>query len=536
MTVCYLEVDDEVTSAINRVRGVADGEVILVVPPGSRIATSRINFKLIVREAAQRQLNVAAVSDEPQVRAMAISAGLPTYDTLAAAQMALISFNDNDRRLAARIGKAADVPNATMVLPGMPRQRSAVSAETTVQPASAKDRASVAAARRRASRRRVGLAPFVVLGLLALLVGGVAYGAYVFLPTATITITPATSTTRFQEFSVAADPAVAVSDVAAGIVPAQRLELPIHVQGDFPATGVQTRETRSAGIVRFRSENTLNDVAIPADTVVRTLDGIEFVTEQPVTVARASFQSGPSTAEVPVRAVRPGPRGNVLADAISEVPNSLAAQLITVRNPQPTDGGRRIEEQIVTQEDYDAAVADLAAQLPDALASVVADPNQIPQGLRAFVETAELGEATPAQPPNAVIDVVAPIFSLGLNASAELLAVNETLVDELAAERVGDQLEADQRVVGEQVQSGRSAGRVIGDSIVYDITPTALVYRLPETSGVVNLVRGLTIAEAEQALARYGRVDIVIWPEFVDRIPDQAARISVTVAPPVART
>ena len=535
MTVCYLEVDDEITTAINRLRNATDGEVILVVPQGSRIATSRINFKLLAREAATRRMSLAAVSDEPQVRAMAVSAGVPTYDSLAAAQMALISFSDQDKRLAARTGKAADVPNATMVLPGVPRQRPSVQTETTTMPATGSEQAALAAARRRANRRRGSILPILAIALLALLVGGVAYGAYVFLPTATITITPTTSSVGFPAFSVTADPDVAVSDVAAGIVPAQRLEIPIHVQGDFAATGIQTRETRSSGIVRFRSENTVDEIGIGEGTIVATAEGERFQTVEAVTVPRADFAtSTPGTVEVDIRAVRPGPRGNVPADAITQLPNSLAAQLVSVRNPRATTGGQRIEEPVVTRADYDAAVAALTAQLPDALASVVNDSQAVPEGLTAFAETARLGEATPDQPPNAVVDTVAPIFHLGLNSSAEMLAVNETFVDELAAGRVAAQLEDDQRLVEGQIDSGRSDGRVVGEAVLYDVEPSALVYLLPETSSVIDLVRGTTVSEAELVLARYGRVDIVIWPDFIDRIPDQAARISVTITPPDA--
>ncbi|HLB44630.1 MAG TPA: hypothetical protein VJK49_04525, partial [Candidatus Limnocylindrales bacterium] len=97
MTVCYLEIDDEITTAIARLRAVDDGEAVIIVPPGSRIATSRINFKLLAREANERRLNVAAVSDDPAVRALAISAGLPTYDTVASAEEALATFREQDR-------------------------------------------------------------------------------------------------------------------------------------------------------------------------------------------------------------------------------------------------------------------------------------------------------------------------------------------------------------------------------------------------------------------------------------------------------
>src|SRR3954469_4393311 len=104
MTVVYLEPDDEITTAIARLRALTDGEAVVIVPPGSRIATSRINFKLLAREANERKLNVAAVSDDPAVRAVAISAGLPTYDNIGAAQQALANFKEQDRQLAERIG------------------------------------------------------------------------------------------------------------------------------------------------------------------------------------------------------------------------------------------------------------------------------------------------------------------------------------------------------------------------------------------------------------------------------------------------
>src|SRR5215213_6619751 len=106
MTVCYLEVDDEITGAIARLRAVADGEAVIVVPPGSRIATSRINFKLLVREGNDRRLNLVAVSDDPAVRALAIAAGLPAYDSVSNADKALTSFREQDRKLAERLGRS----------------------------------------------------------------------------------------------------------------------------------------------------------------------------------------------------------------------------------------------------------------------------------------------------------------------------------------------------------------------------------------------------------------------------------------------
>ena len=89
MTTWYLDNDDEITDAVARLRGTDAGPVVLVVPPGSRIATGRINFKLLAREAAARDLALAVASPDEQVRALATSAGVITGTTPDEAKAAL---------------------------------------------------------------------------------------------------------------------------------------------------------------------------------------------------------------------------------------------------------------------------------------------------------------------------------------------------------------------------------------------------------------------------------------------------------------
>jgi len=539
VAVCYLDMDDEITGAISRIRAVTDGEAIIVVPPGSRIATSRINFRLLAREAAERKLNVAAVSDEPSVRALAISAGLPAYDSISAAENALVSFREQDRQLAARVGgvppsvradptSPRDAAGTTRVMPIPPQ--SSVAEGTAVMPAAAEP-----AARRRRGRR-LPIAPLLVLLLVVLLLGGAAWGAYVLLPTASITIHPATSQIETSPFTVTADPNVAVVDPEAGVIPAETISLPLHAEGDFSATGIQARDTRASGSVRFRSENTLNAVPIPADTVVSTADGIDFVTTDAVTVPKASFATGPTTADVAVRAVNGGTDGNVDAGTITELAAVLRAQLISVRNPDPTSGGRHIEEVVISQEDYDTALASLNEQLGSALTAALADPDSVPRGLVAFPATMQLGQATPSQPAESLVGSVAPSFTLALDADAQLLGVNEGLIDEVGEARLRAMLDPNQQLIGDQVVSSHGPGSAVGERIVYQVTARGAGYSDPDVQEIIASVKGKSVSDAQQALARYGSAEILVWPEFVDHLPDQAARISVIIEPPVSGT
>lgn len=544
MSTCYLDVDDEITVAIKRLRAITDGEALVVIPPGSRIATSRINFRLLAREAAERRLNIAAVSDEPGVRALAISAGLPAYDSVATAEAALKAFREQDRQLADRIGqgpRGRSVPpqgrsvTDTAVMPqplmgaseGAARQTSdeEVAERTSVMPKPDKGR------RRRPRRSRV--LPLVVLLLVGVLVAGVAYGAYVFLPTATITLRPNVTHLTSPVYTITADPTVAVADQATGVVGAQRLDLPLSVSGQFPATGVDVSLTTAHGTVRFRSTNTLNTVSVPAGTVVSTSDGIEFKTTDAVVVPRADFSSGTAgKVDVKVQASVDGPRGNVPAGAITELPQNLSRQLVTVTNPDPTDGGQRNEQAVVTQSDYDTAMTTLGEQLTAASSTAVTDSANIPLGLTAYPATAVMATTLADPTADGAVGTAEDTFTLTLSSSVSVVAVNESLVNDLGESRFRSSLSPDQQIVGDTVYTSHAPGSVNGQTIVYQVTASADVYMQPNEQQVLSAVSGKSVSEARQALAQYGEVNIQMWPAFIDHLPDQAARIRLTVVPP----
>ena len=77
--ILYLDIDDEITSAAARVRDVASGRVAVVLPYGSRVATSRINFRLLARDAQTHEKRLSVISSDSATRALAASAGLPVF-------------------------------------------------------------------------------------------------------------------------------------------------------------------------------------------------------------------------------------------------------------------------------------------------------------------------------------------------------------------------------------------------------------------------------------------------------------------------
>ncbi|HVM30509.1 MAG TPA: baseplate J/gp47 family protein [Candidatus Limnocylindrales bacterium] len=547
MSICYLDPEDEITGAVARIRAVEDGEAIIVLPPGSRIATSRINFRLLAREARAKGLSVVAVSDEPGVRALAISAGVAAYDSVGAAEKGLREVAREGRHPAeAWAGIASGPPAESERAEPGPRaegghlararsRRSSVPEPTLVMPLAEleRERSHEPSRARRRRRRRTGIAPLLVLLMLFALVGVGAYGVYALLPTATVTLRPHLIDVGPISGVVVADPRVAVVDAGEGVIPAQRIELRVAIGTEVPATGSEVTTIRATGSVRFRSENTVSPVEIPIGTRVATDSDVAFETTAAVTVPRANFGTGtPGRVDAPVRAVRPGPRGNVPANAITVVPRALAEQLVFVNNPQPTSGGARQTTTVVTEEDYRTAFEALRAEVPGQLADQIADPGNTPRGLTLYPASAQLGAVTGEPAESEVVGSAQESFELSVSATAVVLAVNEALVDEVLVEQLRALVPADATLLDQSTEASHTPGEASDGTIDFSATANARAYRQPAREALVDEIRGLPLSEARAIISRYGDAELSVWPDFIDRVPDSPARINLTILPP----
>ena len=78
-TIVYLDADDEITSAAARIRTADDARVGLVLPFGSRVATSRINFRL--PDQLKTRIEEAAGRDGLSVNAWLVRAATAAVQT-----------------------------------------------------------------------------------------------------------------------------------------------------------------------------------------------------------------------------------------------------------------------------------------------------------------------------------------------------------------------------------------------------------------------------------------------------------------------
>jgi hypothetical protein len=619
VAIVYLDVDDEITSAAARIRAAEEVRVAIVLPAGSRLATSRINFRLLAREAQGRSRQLLIVSPEGATRALAASAGLTVFPTVreledsfaapgddgtagaagssgsavagatAAGVLAAGAAEDEGGGVGAAAGAdgtagsgstgvaagaggaagpgwAAGAAGAGAAVAGSAARRSQAvpriePAPTVAMPTPApsgggptgvpSDPADAGLGRGLGGRsagaslpvvssgRRPGgtRTAWIATGLALLFVAIVAVVlGYLFLPAATIVVTPKVEPIGPLTFVVTADPTATATDVAAGVVPATVATFPLQASGDFPATGRKVAETRAGGTVTFSNVDPFAQHTIASGSLVQTPSGIGFLTQRTVVLPRAALTGlviVPTNVDVPVRAVSAGTSGNVPAGAISIVPPDQNPAKIKVRNKAATTGGTHTETAIVAQRDIDKATVSLTKQLNDQLTAAIADPAQVLPGSTVFPDTKSMSKPVPTPDPSTLVGQPVASFSYGLSATGSVTAVDTTEVQNLATERLRGSVSAGHDLVSGSLQVTVGKGKVVGDTIVFAIRATASEVARLDPDELRNEVRGKTKTEAEQILSEYGAVTITLWPGFSDRIPVYDARIDLTVSQPL---
>lgn len=304
--VFYVTPEDTLASLREGLKQTLSGTVILVVPDVPLLRTA-VNMQLLQRYGKHMGVTITLVTRDGTTEALARQYGLRVYTSLKRVP----------GKLRGDLGKEemAGVPE----LPRVPIYRWVA---------------------------RLGFA----LAAAAFLVAGaaaVALAAALILPRATIQLVPATQDVT-TTLDVTASTQIRAVDVAKGQLPARPVQVIIEDTGTMATTATKSMPDAVAkGTVVFANRSS-SPVTIPVSTTVRTATGatIRFQTEVEAQVQGGSAQS----VRVPIRAVIPGPLGNVKAGAISIVEGPLSFQL-GVLNDEDIAGGSETETRIVTQQD-----------------------------------------------------------------------------------------------------------------------------------------------------------------------------------------
>jgi hypothetical protein len=542
LTLIYLDVDDEITSAAARIRGAGADRVALVLPYGSRLATSRINFRLLAREATERGKQIEIICADASARALAVAAGLPVHPSVAAFE-GRVPAPGAGGTAASGAGEAG----GTEIAGGVATAAGAAAGGVPIEPDVADDTQTrvIAIPRRRAAKVprvgpprppiRTGVAVGIgVAAIMLVLLGGVL--AVDLLPSATIVLHPRSEQIGPLELAVAARADVTEPDAEALIIPAQTITFELEASDSFPASGVKTVETKATGNVRFSNFDNGGGIFIPAGTVVRTEDKIEFVTVAELTLPRAQtdffppFATRPSTGSVGVQAVETGEEGNVGNNTIIDVPKG--GRNLFVTNPEPTSGGTHTELPQVTADDVSAAQEAIEAALVAQLDELVAAGTGVPAGITLFPETRAVGDTEYEADPESLVGTEGAEFDLGATAQGTAIGVDPSPIEAIADARLRARVTTGWTLQPDSITPLVGDAVVIGDVITYPVTIVGTQVHDIDQAALIESIRGLLLADARGRLEEVGDAEIELWPDWVSTIPTRADRITFNLAAP----
>ncbi len=356
--VIYIDIEDDITSIIGKLKQAATPIVALVPPKRIGALQSIVNLKLLSRAADTAKKRVVLITSDKGLTALAAGVALPVAKNLQSKpEIATMPEDDAD---------ADDVIHGDV----LPETDESVADEATsdgddmivAAPAAA------LAPEQKSRAKRGSVVPnfnafrnkfMLILGGLVLLVGFLVW-ALVFAPHATITVTAKTTPYGVNKSLQAT--AGGQLDAAAGTLNAVVKEVKKSATVEFTATGKKDVGEKATGTVKF-VKSTPGEATIAAGTTLTTSGGLAFVTTAAITVpgAQLSFSCTgylcPGTVSGAVAAAEAGSKYNTASGSLTGAPSGVSASF-----SEAASGGTDKTVTVVSEQDAAAAREKLQAQ------------------------------------------------------------------------------------------------------------------------------------------------------------------------------
>lgn len=368
--VIYIDIEDDITSVIEKVKSAKTPIVALVPPKRIGVLQSVVNLKLLQRAATTAKKRVVLITNDQALTGLAAGIAIPVaknlqskpeVPTLTAVKLDDDEVINGEELPVGELEKTADKP---LELTGftIPSEPGAL-AGAAPAPFAAKAAA-------RAPKKGSAVPDFDKFRKKLFIFGGAGALVLIFLiwaiffaGSAIVAITAKTNIVNISKpLQLRPD---AKLDAAQGIALAVVKETKKTASVTFTATGKKEVGEKATGTVGF--ENASGDVAsIPAGTQVTTSTGLIFLTNSATTVPKATLTFGnecgadhlcPGTANVSVTASGPGTRYNGATGSVSGNFDGASGTLTGA-----TSGGTDKTATVVSQGDIDKAKEQLQAQ------------------------------------------------------------------------------------------------------------------------------------------------------------------------------
>ncbi len=365
--VIYVDIEDDITSIIDKVKEAKASIVALVPPKRIGVLQSVVNLKLLQRAASNADRRVVLITSDPALVSLAAGVAIPVAKNLQTkpevpeakpADTEVDEIINGDELPVGELAAAAGV-TATAGAPAV-----AGKPEPTTKPLAAS--AAANAPRKKSKlpdfdtfRKKLFIGIGAGVALIIFLVW-----AIIFAPHATVAITAQTNLINIDQ-TLQLKPNVA-ANMAQNLLPVTVKQTKKTASVDFDATGKKDVGDKATGTVNVRNCDSSQSFIIPSGTTFTASSGQTFTNNAAVTVSGFSGSAsacritgaGAGTGAASVTATASGPDYNIAATSykISGVDGDVYA------NGSAMSGGSTKLVTVVSQDDIDKAKQQLQAQ------------------------------------------------------------------------------------------------------------------------------------------------------------------------------
>lgn len=550
--VIYIDIEDDITSVISKLKDSSSKIVALVPPKRATIFTSVVNLKLLKKAAADANKRVVLVTAEESLQTLA--GGLGMY----------VAKNLTSQPAIPEAPEHPEIPSAVIQASGV---------ERPVDPAQEKTNVTGAAATATAAAKTAGkpdtkdkkLKPLKKDKKLPdfdsfrkkLFIGGVAlvllligwWVAAFVLPAASIELETQQQNVS-RDFTLAASTnggsAPETNDNIDHAISGETKTIEITQTVDVNPTGEENVGDKATGTLDFENCLQSDPLTLVKGTRVRHTSGLVFVLTEAVTIPGGSFfagscvsSGGPST--VAVEASQPGDSYNIAGTNESEFDGD-PYQVVNfdqtendnlLINGSDMGGGTDDIVTIVQQEDVDRAIEAIAFK--DDTETILSQLRERFEGeVYLFEKTLSEDTSEPDVAPS--IGERADAAKATVTRTYSVVGVKQEELDEVVREALSEQVSEQQSVVDTGLgQLVVEVAQENENSIVFDMTANGTAGPEIDEATLKSDIANLPFSEAESQLEFIPGVvnaRISLSPFWVSSIPGNTDKIEITIVEP----
>ncbi|MCL5093884.1 MAG: hypothetical protein M1355_02040 [Patescibacteria group bacterium] len=532
----FLDVDEEITSVIDRLKKVEESEISLVVPKESVLLQSVVNLKLIKREAEKEGKTITLVTSNKVGRILAENVGLATFSGEREAkeerentsseiiqetkEKVPIAYNEtpNSKGKEPEFKKESLPEGEIVVKEEEINNEEAKAKEQQAEPAKEKPALQ--------NQKKIGFklpkAGIAAFSFLAIAILGVA--GYFYIPRVEITIKVNAQKKAF-ETDVTVDKAEPDSKIDRGLLHGELVEIKKEDKKSFHSTGTKNIGTKATGIINVRNSFSTTPQTLVAGTRFQT-GNLIFRSTANVDVPGYTDPGGgivPGSMNVSIEADDVGSQYNVGPSAftIPAFSGTAKQDKITGVSSQAMSGGESREVKIVIQEDFDKARESYSNEAKEKVKKELKE--KIKKDYSLPDEATEIVITDASSSPG--IGAEGEQFTLTLKIEAMGLSYKESELREAYKKKLNDEAGTRRGVVEDGYDGRKMAFSKVdlkAGTMSINIKSDAYLGAVFDKDSLMNEIIGQTEAKSRQyILGQEGVKDVTFhfWPSFIKRIP-----------------